>query len=133
MLKHTEGIYRAYPWNALVKAGAKGCAETPYGIGLMESMMRVYDDDPEGYVKLVSTGYKMLAEAAEADRPYAFRCPVLLICGTQDKAGSAKAYNKKWHKATGYPIHWVENAGHNSNTDQPEEINALIEGFCGGL
>lgn len=26
---------------------------------------------------------------------------------------------------------WIKNAGHNSNTDQPDEVNRLIEKFIG--
>jgi len=32
----------------------------------------------------------MLAEAIKADLQYRISCPVLLICGEKDKAGSAK-------------------------------------------
>ena len=53
----------------------------------------------------------------------------LLICGEKDKAGSAKSYNKKWHQRDGLPLKWIKNAGHNSNTDQPDEVNRLIEKF----
>lgn len=52
-----------------------------------------------------------------------------LICGEKDKAGSAKSYNKKWHQREGLPLKWIKNAGHNSNTDQPDEVNRLIEKF----
>ena len=57
-----------------------------------------------------------------------FCCRVLLlICGEEDHAGSCIRYNKAWHNKTGIPLHWIKCAGHNSNTDKPEEINALIE------
>ena len=46
-----------------------------------------------------------------------------------DHAGSCIRYNKTWEKKTGIPIHWIEGAGHNSNTDKPDEINSLIESF----
>ena len=65
----------------------------------------------------------------EADLPYIVDCPALLICGKCDQAGSTKRYNKAWHKTTGIPIEWIEKAGHNSNTDQPELVNSLIERF----
>jgi len=133
MLKHTEGIYRAYPWKALVRDGANGCAETEYGRKLMADMMHEYDGAPERYVKLVSQGYRMLAEAIEADLRCEIKCPAILICGEKDKAGSAKAYNKKWAKETGLPLYMVPGAGHNSNTDAPDEINRLISGFLGRL
>ena len=48
---------------------------------------------------------------------------------TKDKAGSAKSYNKKWHQREGLPLKWIKNAGHNSNADQPDEVNRLIEKF----
>ena len=56
-----------------------------------------------------------------------FACPALLICGEQDRAGSCIRYNKAWHKDTKIPIAWIQNAGHNSNTDQIEIVNAWIE------
>ena len=76
-------------------------------------------------------GYRMLAEAIKADLAYHISCPALLICGEKDKAGSAKSYNKKWHQREGLPLKWIKNAGHNSNTDQPDEVNRLIEKFIG--
>ena len=32
-----------------------------------------------------------------------------------------------------YKRQWIKNAGHNSNTDQPDEINSLIEKFIRGV
>jgi pimeloyl-ACP methyl ester carboxylesterase len=95
----------------------------------MRDIMMVYDGDKRHYAKLASHGYKILAEAMEADLPYEIKCPALLICGEKDHAGSCIRYNKAWHQETGIPIEWIKNAGHNSNTDQPEQINALIEDF----
>ena len=71
----------------------------------------------------------MLADAVEKNRPYELDCPTLLICGERDAAGSAKRYNQAWEKRTGLPMERIEGAGHNSNTDAPEHINALIERF----
>ena len=76
---------------------------------------------------------KRLAEAIEADLPYEIRCPALLICGEKDHAGSCIRYNRAWHKKTGIPIEWIEGAGHNSNTDEPDRINGIIEEFIGKL
>ena len=44
-------------------------------------------------------------------------------------AGSTKRYNRAWHKKSNLPIHWIEGAGHNANTDCPEEVNKIIEEF----
>ena len=62
-----------------------------------------------------------------ASWPYALKCPALLICGEQDKAGSCIRYNKAWHEDAGIPLECIKDAGHNSNTDQPEVVNRLIE------
>ena len=127
LLKRMEPVYRYYPWKALLKSGTKGVAMTDYGRKLMYRIMMTYDGDQERYAKLSGHGFKILAEAMEADLPYEIRCPALLICGKKDHAGSCMRYNRVWHKKTGIPIEWIEGAGHNSNTDAPETVNRLIE------
>lgn len=129
LLKRMEPVYKVYPWKMLVKSGSNGCAETAYGRALMEQIMNVYANAKSDYCRIAGTGFKMLAEAMEADRPYQIDCPALLICGERDKAGSAKRYNRAWSKEDNIPIVWIANAGHNSNTDAPEKINSLIEEF----
>ena len=129
LLKRMEPVYRHYPWKSLLKAGSNGVAESEYGRKLMHDMMMTYDGAQARYAKLAGHGYRMLAEAMEADLPYRIPCPALLICGEKDRAGSCIRYNKAWHKKTGIPIEWIKNAGHNSNTDAPETVNTLIENF----
>ena len=124
-----EPVYRYYPWKALLKTGTNGVATSEYGRKLMHDIMMVYDGNQERYAKLSGHGFRMLAEAMEADLPYEIKCPALLICGEEDHAGSCIRYNKEWHKRTGIPIKWIKGAGHNSNTDKPELINELISNF----
>ena len=127
LLKRTAPMYRAFPWKMLRRLGAEGCAVTAYGRGLMEHFIDSYTKDE--YCRLAGHGFRILAEAMEADLPYVIDCPAILICGEKDLAGSAKSYNRRWAKKEGLPICWIENAGHNSNTDQPEKINQIISGF----
>ena len=127
LLKRMEPVYRHYPWKALLKSGTKGVAETACGRKLMHRIMMTYDGDQERYAKIAGHGFKMLAEAMEADLPYEIKCPALLICGEKDHAGSCIRYNKAWHRKTGIPLEWIAGAGHNSNTDAPETVNRLIE------
>ena len=75
----------------------------------------------------------MLAQAMAADLPYRIDCPALLLCGRKDQAGSTRRYNKAWHRCTGIPLVWLENAGHNSNCDKPQLVNALLERFVAQL
>ena len=129
LLKKMAPVYKIYPWKSLLKLGTKGVSTTKYGQKLMLDMMMTYDGDKPRYAAISGHGYKMLAEAMEADLPYKINCPAMLICGEKDMAGSAKRYNKKWHEKTGIPLNWIKGAGHNSNTDAPDKVNALIEEF----
>ncbi len=127
LLKRMEPVYKYYPWKSLKKAGVNGVAVSEYGRNLMHDIITVYEGDQARYAALSGHGMKMLAEAMEADLPYKIACPALIICGEKDMAGSCKRYAKVWSNDTGIRLEWIKNAGHNSNTDKPEEINALIE------
>ena len=127
LLKRMEPVYRHYPWKALLRSGTNGVATSAYGRALMRDIMMVYDGDQDRYARLSGHGFRMLAEAMEADLPYKIPCPALLICGTKDRAGSCIRYNRAWHENSGIPLAWIDGAGHNSNTDAPEQVNGLIE------
>ncbi len=129
LLGRMEPVYRYYPWKWLLQTGTNGVATSEYGRRLMREIMMTYDGDKERYAKLSGHGFRMLAQAMEADLPYELKCPALLICGEEDRAGSCIRYNKAWHKKTGIPIKWIKGAGHNSNTDKPELINEIINNF----
>lgn len=130
-LKHTRAIYQSIPWKILLDIGSRGCATSSYGRELMRRMMSDYSK--QEYIDLAVCGYQALAEAVLADRPYRIDCPALLICGDRDAAGSAKRYNRAWERRAGFPMRWIEGAGHNSNTDAPEYVNRLIGQFVDKL
>ena len=132
LLKRMEPVYRYYPWQALLKSGTRGVATSRYGRALMHRIMMTYDGDQDRYARISGHGFRMLADAMEADLPYELQCPALLLCGEKDRAGSCIRYNKAWHEKTGIPLRWIRGAGHNSNTDAPEVVNRLIEAFVRG-
>ena len=129
LLKRMEPVYRHYPWKWLLRSGTQGVSTTEYGRKLMYDMMMTYSGDQERYAKISGHGFRILAEAMEADLPYRLQCPALLICGEKDHAGSCIRYNKAWHERTGIPIRWLKNAGHNSNTDSPQMVNQILDAF----
>jgi len=133
LLERMEPIYKLYPWKTLVKQGSEGVAYSEQGIKLMKDMMETYSDNPSYYAKLVGHGYQMLASAYKKDLEYKIDCPAILICGEKDKAGSTRSYNKRWNKQTNIPLYWIKDAGHNSNTDKPDEINKIIESFVSNI
>ena len=36
-------------------------------------------------------------------------------------------------KKEGLPLYWIKDAGHNSNTDKPDEVNRIIKDFADSL
>lgn len=126
LLKRTGLIYRPYPWKALQKAGLE-VSDTDYGRELMARMMGEYTK--KEYVDLTVHGFRILAQAIERDRSYEIDCPCLLLCGEEDRAGSARRYNRRWGEEEGLPLVWLSGAGHNSNCDVPDRVNAIIEDF----
>lgn len=133
LLKRMEPVYAHYPWKWLLKSGAEGVAKTDYGRSLMREMMLTYDGNQKRYAQIAGHGYRILAAAMEKNLPYEIKCPALLMCGTQDHAGSCIRYNKAWHRNAKIPLTWIEGAGHNSNTDKPEQVNRLIEEFVADI
>ena len=128
LLKRMHPVYKYYPHKALMRDGTKGTATTEYGRELMMDIWSAYDHDE--FCDLSSHGYRILAEAVEQKLPYEIDCPTLLICGEKDAAGSTRRYNREWTKRASLPIAWIEGAGHNSNTDCPDKVNALIAEFA---
>ena len=58
-----------------------------------------------------------------------FSFPVLILVGEKDSTGKVKAYCKKWAKQTGFPLHFIKQAKHFSNGDNPEQVNNEIQNF----
>lgn len=132
-LENTETMYRLYPWKLLLRHGSDGVASTRYGRACMYRMMMTYDKDQGRYAKLAGHGFQIVSEAIKEDLPYEKSCPMLLICGTKDHAGYTMRYNREWTKRSGLPIEWIKGAGHNSNMDEPEITNKIIERFLDEL
>lgn len=133
LLKRMEPVYYYYPWKWLLKSGSEGVAVSEYGRNLMHEIMLVYHGDKKRYSQIAGHGFRILADAIEKELPYKIKCPALLICGEQDHAGSCIRYNKMWHKLDHIPLKFIKNAGHNSNTDQPEIVNLLISNLLESL
>lgn len=131
LLKDTRWMYEIIPWKWLLRWGVSGTSRTGYGRELMVKTWSVYNRAE--FLDLTVHGYRILAEAVEARPEYRITCPALLLCGEKDAAGSAKSYNRRWAKDDCLPLHWLKGAGHNSNTDAPEEVNRLIGEFLTNL
>lgn len=130
-LRHTKGVYLSIPWGLLKLWGAWGAATTERGRANMRSFMEGYSK--REYCELTAYGYKILADAVEANRSYSIDCPALLLCGERDRAGDVKKFNRAWTAKEDIPLVWVPSAGHNANVDNPEFVNEQIERFVGQI
>jgi pimeloyl-ACP methyl ester carboxylesterase len=52
-----------------------------------------------------------------------------LIVGEKYNTGKVRQYNKAWSNDINVPITWIRDAAHNSNDDQPEQVNRCIKEF----
>lgn len=113
-----------YPVKAMKKAIAKQNTATSAGYENMISMLRYYGKAE--LCHLMEIGY---ASILDDNCDLEIACPTILIVGEQDKTGKVKIYNKQWSEATGFPLIIIDGAAHNSNVDQPHQVNMVIERF----
>ncbi|QNK40543.1 alpha/beta fold hydrolase [Caproicibacter fermentans] len=72
----------------------------------------------------------MAGSCLHEDTAYRFRQPVLLLCGVDDKLGNIRKAAEPWAKEDrNCYLHMIEHANHNSNQDNPTQVNRLIAGF----
>lgn len=127
-LRQVEWISHCYPHRMLVKAIARSCTCTKYAYENMITALGQYTK--QEVCRLMGIGYAgFLEENSDLD----IKCPVLILVGEHDKTGKVKQYCKAWKKKSGYPLHIIENAAHNSNTDNYERVNSEIEKFINTL
>ena len=127
-LRQVEWMSHLYPYKMMQKAIAKQVSTTQYAYENMLSMLQQYPK--KELCHLMGIGYaSLLDDLSDMKIP----CPVLLLLGDQDKTGKVKSYNKEWAKRTGYPLIIINNASHNSNADNPQEVNDAIENFVNNL
>ncbi len=123
-LKQVEWIGMCCPEGFLKKAAAKNATDSEAGYKNMMKMTSAYTK--KEYCRLMQNAYSaFLAD----NRVLEIRCPVLITHGKNDRTGKVRQYCRMWHEQTGYPLVVINNAGHNANVDNPDEMNAVIGKF----
>lgn len=115
---------KLFPDKLLRKSMAKMCGTTSYSQNKMIEMLSDYSKNELCHLMYIGEA-AFIPENTEMD----LSCKVMLILGEMDKVGKVSIYNRKWAEKTNYPLKLIKNAAHNSNEDQPEIVNYLIEGF----
>ncbi len=126
-LKSAGFLFALYPWKTLIRQSAEASANT-------ESVRKyIYDCfnklDKQTFVEVM---LNMAESCLHEDAVYRFHQPVLLLCGVDDKLGNIRKVAEPWSKEDSNCIlHMIEHASHNSNQDNPIQVNHLIAGFLG--
>ena len=123
-LRQTKWLFSLYPDKMLRREIAKMCCVTERGRQNMLNMLSHY-----GNRELCTLLYLGFAGFISDMCDLTIKCPVCLILGEHDRTGKVRQYMTRWHEETGYPLHIIKNAAHNTNDDNPEKVNAVLRDF----
>ncbi|MDL2235710.1 alpha/beta hydrolase [Christensenellaceae bacterium OttesenSCG-928-L17] len=123
-LRQIEWMSKLFPHDTLKKSIAKQVSVTEVGYQNMMSMLVSYDKKELCY--LMGIGY---AAFLEDNKDMQITCPVLILLGDCDKTGKVQQYCRAWSEKERYKLIIINGAAHNSNVDNPDEVNAAIEHF----
>lgn len=73
-----------------------------------------------------------MAELDFSSRLAELQCPVLVLCGSRDRANRQAARQLSEHLPMAR-LHWIAGAGHELNADSPEIMAELLRGFYQSL
>ena len=123
-LKRIAPMAKWFPANLLRKSMAWSVAQTRYSYQKMLSMTEPLSKADMVEQMRIAYGY-----FARENTDAAFQFPVLILVGDKDSTGKVKAYCKAWARQTGYPLHYIKNAKHFANGDNPKQVNREIQAF----
>lgn len=123
-MKQTGSIGRWIPYQYYKDLIINSVAVTETGRENMRQALSFYNK--REFYSLLDIGLK---EFVRENCNLEITCPVLILVGEKDNTGKVLLFSKAWHEETGYPIELILNASHNSNIDNPDQVNAAIERF----
>lgn len=123
-LNQIQWMSKLFPDAVLRNSIAKACGITEYTRTSMKLMLSSYSKNELCHLLWVGE-----AAFIPENHEIKFDCPVVLLLGEHDRVGKVSRYCKEWHLRTGYPLHLIKNASHNSNQDNPAEVNSCIQGY----
>ena len=127
-LKQVAPMARWFPEKVLRWSMAKSVSQTKYSYEKMMSMLKL--QTKEEIIEQMQVAYEYFPLE---NRNVHFTFPILILVGDHDTTGKVKTYCKEWSKQTGYPLHFIKDAKHFANGDNPEQVNHEIEVFIQNL
>jgi pimeloyl-ACP methyl ester carboxylesterase len=123
-IKMSPIIFNCYPWRMLIYQSADACGNTEYVKNYVKKCFEKIEK--RKFIEIMMSLFTCLHE----DNEYQFKQPTLLICGFDDKSGNIKKAMTMWSKNDNKcRLQMIKNAGHNSNQDNPEDVNKCILTF----
>lgn len=123
-LRQAAPIARWFPSNILRRSIAWSVSKKMYSYKKMMEMLKSLSKAQ--LIKQIQIAYEYFP-MENIDVCFSF--PVLILVGENDSTGKVKAYCKEWSKQTGYPLHYIKEAKHFANGDNPRQVNKEIEYF----
>ncbi|MEG0775351.1 alpha/beta hydrolase [Clostridium sp.] len=123
-LKSSKFIFNCYPWKMLIKQSADACGNKDSVKSYVKSCFE--NIDKETFIDIMMEVIGCL----HFDPEFMFKQPVLLLCGEDDKTGNIKKVATPWAKSdSNCKLYFIQNASHNSNQDNPEQVNQFMKDF----
>lgn len=123
-LKQVVPMAKCFTTNLLRKSMALSVSESRYSYQKMLSMLK-----PLSKAEIIQQMRIAYEYFIVENKDVNFSFPILILVGEKDSTGKVKAYCKEWAKQTGYPLHFIKQAKHFANVDNPEQVNKEIEKF----
>jgi pimeloyl-ACP methyl ester carboxylesterase len=120
----TPALMRLYPWKTLMRQSVEVSALKPEVRAYLTEVFGMVGKDDFTRIFLATTA------CLHEEPGYCINKPILMVVGEQDGTGNIRKVAPGW--AAGEPqceFHWIKDAGHCSNQDQPEEFNHLMLDF----
>jgi pimeloyl-ACP methyl ester carboxylesterase len=127
-LKSSRAIFCLYPWKTLIRQSATACGKQETTQNYVKKCFEQISK--EDFIDIMMS----LSSCLHEDADYRFAQPVLLLCGEADMTGNIKKARRAWpENDSNCKLKIIKNASHNSNQDNPEEVNDAIVQFLGQL
>ena len=127
-LKQITPMAKCFPEVILRMSIAWSVSNTKYSYQKMMSMLK-----PFSKIEIIEQMRIAYEKFSYENVNVAFSFPVLILIGDKDSTGKVKAYCIEWAKQTGYPLHFIKEAKHFANGDNPKQVNAEISLFIKNL
>ena len=127
-LKQVAPMAKLFPSSALRISMAWSVSKTKYSYQKMMSMLK-----PLSKAEIIEQMKIAYEYFPKENKDVHFEFPVLILVGEKDCTGKVKSYCREWSRQTGYPLHYIKNAKHFANGDNPEQVNAEIALFINNI